>query len=393
MKNAIKLVVISSDYPSPGHPMYVFVEQLVREMVSQGVGIDVIAPQSITHSFFRHEPLLPKIENRQVGTMNYKVWRPYYVSLGNCPVFIYKILERIRLSGIKRIIKSTGNKPDALYCHFWQNALVIKDYAIAQNIPVFVACGEGDNALEDMVTYISATDKANLVKVVKGVISVSSENKRKCIEYGLAKEKNIVVLPNSVDSALFDKPIYSNKREELGVSRDDMLIAYTGAFIHRKGSSRLAAAMNLIKNSHIKLMFIGKDRPGDDATPECQGIVFKGGLDHDEIPDYLKSADVFCLPTLNEGCSNAIVEALACGLPIVSSNLPFNYDVLDSTNAILIDPMNVNQIANAINELYSNKELRDTLSKGAVNKAKDLKISNRAEKIIEFIIKQLALLK
>lgn len=390
MKNQIKLCVISSDYPSPGRPMYVFVEQLVKEMVSQGVEINVIAPQSITHNLLRHEPLLPKIETRQVGSKSYKVWRPYYISLGNCPEFIHNILERIRLNGIKRVIKATGTRPDALYGHFWQNALVIKDYANAHNIPVFVACGEGDNALEDMVASISATDKANLVKAVKGVISVSSENKRKCIEYGLAEGKDIVVLPNSVDSGLFDKPTYSNKREELGVSNEDMLIAYTGAFIHRKGSGRLAAAVEKLNNPHIKLMFIGKNRPGDDATPECQGIVFKGGLDHDDIPDYLKSADIFCLPTLNEGCSNAIVEAVACGLPVVSSDLPFNHDVLDSTNAILIDPMNVDQIAYAIKELYSNKELRKKLSEGAFEKAKDLKINNRAYKIIEFIKEKIA---
>ena len=42
MKNQIKLCVISSDYPSPGRPMYVFVEQLVKEMVSQGVEINVM---------------------------------------------------------------------------------------------------------------------------------------------------------------------------------------------------------------------------------------------------------------------------------------------------------------------------------------------------------------
>ena len=127
----MRICVISSDYPSPGRPMYVFVEQLVKEIVSQGVDVDVIAPQSITHNLLRHEPLLPKVETRLVGAKSYKVWRPYYISLGNCPVLMRNMLEHVRLRGIKKVIKGLRCTPDVLYCHFWQNALVIKDYANA----------------------------------------------------------------------------------------------------------------------------------------------------------------------------------------------------------------------------------------------------------------------
>jgi glycosyltransferase involved in cell wall biosynthesis len=91
------------------------------------------------------------------------------------------------------------------------------------------------------------------------------------------------------------------------------------------------------------------------------------------------------LPTLNEGCCNAIVEALACGLPIVSSDRPFNYDILNKTNSILVDPMNINEIADAIRMLKENSMLRARLSEGALNTAKDLTINRRATKIMDFI--------
>lgn len=98
---------------------------------------------------------------------------------------------------------------------------------------------------------------------------------------------------------------------------------------------------------------------------------------------------MFCLPTLNEGCSNAIVEAIACGLPIISSNLPFNDDILDSSNALLVNPESVDDIASAIKQLMDNSDLRQKLAEGSKEKAKSLRIEFRAKKIIEFINRQM----
>ena len=132
-------------------------------------------------------------------------------------------------------------------------------------------------------------------------------------------------------------------------------------------------------------MFIGASLEGDDATPTCSGIVYMGRLEHSEIPQYLFAADCFCLPTLNEGCSNAIVEAVAAGLPIISSNLPFNDDILDESNSIVVDPMDVDEIANAIKKLRDNPDLRKKLSEGSFKKAAALRIDKRAEAVIKFI--------
>ena len=114
-------------------------------------------------------------------------------------------------------------------------------------------------------------------------------------------------------------------------------------------------------------------------------MLFKGKLKHDEVPLYLNAADVFVLPTLLEGCCNAIVEAMACGLPIISSNLPFNWDVLNESNSIMVDPMSVAEIRNAIIKLRDDKTLRDNMSIASLEAARDLTIEHRAEKIINFI--------
>jgi glycosyltransferase involved in cell wall biosynthesis len=96
-------------------------------------------------------------------------------------------------------------------------------------------------------------------------------------------------------------------------------------------------------------------------------------------------ADVFCLPTLQEGCCNAIVEALACGLPVISSDRSFNYDILNESNSILIDPIDEDAIAVALRSLYEDKALRAQLSQGALIAGESLTIDERAKKVLSFI--------
>lgn len=380
----MKIALLASNFPSPGRPVYVFVQQLVIALVDLGHEVSVIAPQSLTHSIVRKEKILPKhnIEYTDKGNQ-FEVYRPYSVSFGNGKRWLYSICQKYNQRGLHKVLDKI--KPDILYGHFWYSANKLKEYASKHKLPLFVACGEGDNALEDLVEKLSANEQNKLVDLVKGVICVSSENKRKCIEFGLAKEENVIVLPNCVDDSQFHPMDATLIREQLGVAENEFLIIFVGGFIKRKGPDRLMSAIEKLTDNEIKVIFIGKYREGDGINPTGENIVFKGTIDHDKLAQYINAADLFVLPTLKEGCSNAIVEALACGVPVISANLPFNDDILNENNSITINPENVDEIAEAIYKLKNDKKLYSTKKQYVTKNCNQYSIIERAKKIANFI--------
>lgn len=391
MRQEIKsITVIAGDYPAEGHHMLVFVQQLVHAIIDMGVKVTVVAPQSVTHAMTHHVPLLPKYSvGKTENGIEYVIYRPYSISLGN-NAFLRKLFgkfttwfNRIAVTSRVRRIKS-----DILYTHFWSNSLLVYKYALKKELPLFVACGEGDNALESMVDRLSKKDLQYLKSSVTGVVSVSSENRRKCINFNLCNESNVDVFPNCVNTTIFHKMDVDDMKKQLGINDEDFVIGFVGGFIPRKGPDRIAKAITKLDDPQIKVMFIGKPFSGYDYDFDCPGIIHKGPLAHDLLPRYINCADVFVMPTQKEGCCNAIVEALAMGLPVISSDGAFNDDILDEKNSIRLNPNDVNAIAAAIKELKTNADLRKSMQEYSLSRHDEYSIKGRAARIIEFINSQ-----
>ena len=99
---------------------------------------------------------------------------------------------------------------------------------------------------------------------------------------------------------------------------------------------------------------------------------------------------MFVLPTQKEGCCNAIVEALAMGLPVISSDGAFNDDILDEKNSMRINPDDVEAIAGAIKKIKEDSALRKQMSEYSLSRHANYSIEGRAQRIVEFINKQIS---
>ena len=76
---------------------------------------------------------------------------------------------------------------------------------------------------------------------------------------------------------------------------------------------------------------------------------------------------------------------MACGLPIVSSDLPFNYDVLNKDNSVMINPKDIDAIAKSIHYLYTNAVERKRLADNSLQVAQSYTIDNRARRVVNYI--------
>ena len=354
---------------------FAFVKQLVDTIAKQGHHCYVLAPFNITH----YRRLSVAKEEYSTGIGSVTVYRPGYLSFSNFHIGSFCPSSWFHKRAMKRAFRMLSLKPDVIYGHFWSAGYDGFDYAKTNGIPLFVASGESEVGK----MFSPKPNIKEFCNYVSGVICVSGKNRDESIQLGLTTADKCGVFPNAVNAELFYKRDKNECRKQIGMSEDEFIVAFVGWFNERKGPQRVAKAIGQIGG--VKSIFIGKG----EQEPKCEGILFKGALPHEQVPIYLGAADCFVLPTLHEGCCNAVVEAMACGLPVVSSNLPFNWDVLDETNSIMVDPNNVGEIAEAICIMRDDVDRRMSLAKGALKKAGSLTIDQRAERVLQFIEKRM----
>lgn len=376
--------IVSLRYPYHDNMVHVFVKKLVDQWANMGHQCIVVSPINWSMSCLKVKKLEPYYERQEISADKYvEVYRPRVVSLPNINILGVNIKKCVRNKVVQSTIERIGIPFDFLYAHFFDAAFDAWSVSSSKNIPLFLATGESVLSVPGFPNRDFSIEKFR--QKVCGVVAVSSKNKAEAVSVGLAEESKVQVFPNGANLSLFRKMDKIQCREKLNLPVDVFIVICVGQFIERKGQRRILQALDKLGNDKIKTIFVGK---GVDDF-QHPSILYKGTLMNTELPYYLNAADLFVLPTRKEGCCNAIIEALACGLPIVSSNLPFNYDVLDESNSILVDPDNIDQIASAIDSLYQSSTLLESLSAGSYKKGQQLAIEVRATNIISFITERL----
>jgi len=280
-----------------------------------------------------------------------------------------------------RAIRNLPEKPEALYGHFvFPSGLTSASIGKAMGIPSFLAYGESTPKL---FSGVAKAEVARRLTSLAGVVAVSGENARRIVQDGYYSfPERVKVFPNAVDPAKFHHMDRQMARKKLNLPQDAFIVSFVGGFIERKGVTVLSKALDEAGASSV---FIGRG----EVKPTAKNMLYCGALDHGQIPEYLTASDVFALPTLNEGCCNAIVEALAMGLPVVSSDRPFNDGLLSEENSIRIDPTDVKAVAEAIRRLKDDPALRSRLADGAKQTGAALQIGTRAAGILHFMEERL----
>lgn len=368
-------------YPNPVDPYRnVFFQNLIFSLADQGVECTVIMPVSVLHYRGKMDQIPREAVDVTPQGNKVQVYYPRCITYSSKQIGSWntgKLSEHSFQRCAVRMAKKLNQPFDCVYGHFFlEGGLAAVAVGRALDIPSFIAYGECD--YESQVRQRYGDLKAKDVQGLRGLISVSSDNTRELRALPFLNDVPVFLAPNAIDPGIFHPMDRKTCREKLGIDQDQFVAGFVGGFIERKGDKRLLAAIEPLDG--VYGAFAGKGDP-----PQGDKVVFCKGLRHEEIPVFLNACDIFVLPTLAEGSCNAVIEAMACGLPVVSSNLPFNDDILDDTNAIRIDPNDVGDIRAAIQRLRDNGALRQELSAGALKTTAELTLPARAARIRTFI--------
>lgn len=201
-----------------------------------------------------------------------------------------------------------------------------------------------------------------------GLIAVSHSLRRFAAEHGVPAEK-IRVIHNAIDSRLFSTGDRDTARRGLGLPIGAPLVLSVGHLIPRKRHHVLieafsqllpempAAQLVIIGSSAPDAPYAGQLRESVAALGISASVKFAGNIPPAEVVNWLRAADVFALATAREGCCNAVLEALAVGVPVVTTPVGDNAEfVADGDNGYLFPVDDARALANS---------LRTSLARGA----------------------------
>ena len=207
-------------------------------------------------------------------------------------------------------------------------------------------------------------------------------------EYGV--KNRITVIPTGIQLELFQKPAGRSIRQERDWG-DDFVLISVGRLAKEKNWGTLLEAFKAVSLNHPKarLVIIG-DGP---ERVDLQDLIVDldlwrkvdlvGKVPFDQIPDYLKAADLFCFASISETQGLVTVEAMAAGLPVVAVDATGTQDVLEHDKEGLLTENDSQALAQAIQVVLEDEELRGRYKEAALQKAKSFAIQALAKKLIE----------
>jgi 1,2-diacylglycerol 3-alpha-glucosyltransferase len=220
-------------------------------------------------------------------------------------------------------------------------------------------------------------------------IVVPSDSIRQILvrEYGV--QGLTTVVPTGIELEPFQTADGTSIREK-HAWKDDFVLISVGRLAKEKNWGRLLEAVSEVINMHKKIRLVvlgdGPHRKALTQTARELGIAgrveFAGKVPFEEVPCFLKAADLFCFASITETQGLVTVEAMAAGLPVVAVNATGSRDVVDDGVDGLLIPDDSHALAQAILRVIQDEPLRRRLRVGAEQKARAYSIETQARKLV-----------
>jgi colanic acid/amylovoran biosynthesis glycosyltransferase len=321
-----------------------------------------------------------------------KLLSPYAIWLAHQ---VYKFVTGNRSNyfgnyGILRLLR--GNKIDVLLANFGTTASHFVPICNKANVPL-VAHFHGRDASKSKVFKQYAYGYQQLFKHAAAIVAVSTEMKKKLIQVGATEDK-VYVIPYGVDLTVFSPSNEPKPRQPLFLT--------VGRFVEKKSPQSTIKAFAVVLRSmpECRLIMVG-DKSGE--YDNCvtlandlgiqNAIEFAGSLPHSEIINFMNRANVFVQHSVTfrdgdmEGTPNSILEAGACGLPVVSTLHGGIKDaVVEGETGYLVAEHDIEGMARQMLKLAQNPDLAVEMGKKArLRIEREYNIEMQADKLFQLL--------
>jgi glycosyltransferase involved in cell wall biosynthesis len=232
----------------------------------------------------------------------------------------------------------------------------------------------------------------NICRRADRIITVSENTKKDLLEFYPLPSGRITVVHEGVDP-VFRPAATQNEinrvRKKFGISGPYIL--FVGAADEDKNLVRLAEAFSRVreKTGDIQLVLAGKNEWGYNGLKAkleslhlLRGLVFTGFVPADDLPVLYSGASAFALPSIHEGFGLPALEAMACGVPVLCSRTGSLPEVTGPA-ALLVDPLNTEEIARGLQTILTDETLRQTYIKQGLERSEKFSWANTARQVLD----------
>lgn len=336
------IVVFSTLFPSAAQPLAgLFIrERMFR--VARELSLTVVAPvpwfpfQGLIRRWRPH--FRPEPPRREVQS-GIEVLRPRFFSVPGLlkgldgfalALGAYPTLRRLKRAGRLDVLDAHFAYPDGYAATLLGRWL---------DVPVTITL-RGTEARHARSRWLRPMVHAALRRASR-VFAVAAALKRVAVSLGI-RDEDVTVIGNGVDTDLFKPVDPGAARRELGLPPQAPVLVTVGPLVERKGFHRVIECLPAIRDRCPGLVYliVGGPSPEGDFSQALRAQVkalrledcvrFLGPREPRELATPLSAADVFVLPTRNEGWANVFLEAMACGLPVVTTDVGGNAEVVSA---------------------------------------------------------------
>lgn len=249
---------------------------------------------------------------------------------------------------------------------------------------------------ELIYSYFNALKwKSKFKEIVDRIVTVSYSGKKSISRVLNISPDKISVVYNGYNDKIF-RPYDKNESQKYLAKKYSItkpFIFHLSTHHPNKNVLRIIYAFKLVNPAEYVLVIGGHSKIIQKLKKQIyklnleDKVIFTGYIPLSDLPVFYNAADIFIFPSLHEGFGLPVIEAMACGTPVITSNVYATKEIAEGA-AILVDPYNTEEIANAISVLLSDSHLRKRLSRKGLIRAKKFSWKKTACKYLE-IYKQI----